>query len=193
MGRLFKMPKLKQDPAQELSCDLAKVCTETKSPGAVVRTFATGATRDTEDGKLDYEGFLSPLVLKRYAEYMNVNRHQKDGSLRDSDNWQKGIPFTAYMKSMFRHFMEVWTTHRAGIVPLTPHGRDMFETALCALLFNVMGYLHELLRERDEKARVQAQALQTMANCSAGSSLRGLGGAEIFSSGQLTRLGTQGL
>jgi len=35
-----------------------------------VRTFDTGATRDTEDGKLDYEGFLSGRVLKRYAEYM---------------------------------------------------------------------------------------------------------------------------
>ena len=33
-----------------------------------MRTFATGATRDTEVEKLDYEGFLSPVVLKAYAE-----------------------------------------------------------------------------------------------------------------------------
>ena len=39
-----------------------------------IRTFETGATRDTELGKLDYEGFLSPTVLKAYAEYLNKHR-----------------------------------------------------------------------------------------------------------------------
>jgi len=29
-----------------------------------IRQFTTGATRDTSDGKLDYEGFISPLVLE---------------------------------------------------------------------------------------------------------------------------------
>ena len=115
--------------------------------GGKTRTFDTGATRDTEDGKLDYEGFLSPAVLKRYAEYMHANRLQSDGTLRDSDNWQKGIPMTAYMKSMWRHFHEVWTAHRAV---RTLHGDKMLEAALCALLFNVMGYLHELLKHNEK-------------------------------------------
>lgn len=105
---------------------------------AAMRTFDTGATRDSEDNKLDYEGFLSPYVLTAFAEYMHENRKQADGTLRDSDNWQKGIPMTAYMKSMWRHFMEVWALHRNGL------GQSvLMERALCALLFNVMGYLHE--------------------------------------------------
>ena len=105
------------------------------------RKFDTGATRDVEDGKLDYEGFLSPLVLARFANYMHKHRIQKDGSLRDSDNWQKGIPRDVYMKSMWRHFMDVWLDHRVyGQVDQVG-----MEDELCAVLFNVQGYLHELL------------------------------------------------
>lgn len=107
---------------------------------AQVRRFDTGATRDLDTTKLDYEGFLSPLVLKRFAEYMHENRLLRDGTLRDSDNWQKGIPADAYMKSGYRHFMDWWTEHR-GIV--TDEG---LELALCGLLFNAMGYLHEHLK-----------------------------------------------
>ena len=104
------------------------------------RTFDTGATRDTDDGKLDYEGFLSPLVIKRFAEYMHECRRQSDGKLRASDNWQKGIPQDVYMKSIWRHFMDVWLSHRDR-----PHHQDT-EAELCALLFNVMGMLHEELK-----------------------------------------------
>lgn len=110
-----------------------------------MRKFNTGATRDTDTGKLDYEGFLSPRVLKRYAEYMNVNRLQKDGTFRDSDNWQKGIPIDAYMKSMWRHFMDVWSAHRGLEI------KDTLIISLCALMFNVMGMLHELLKDSDPK------------------------------------------
>jgi hypothetical protein len=105
-----------------------------------VREFDTGATRDTDEGKLDYDGFLSPQVLARYAAYMHHNRKQSDGKLRSADNWQKGMPRGEYMKSMWRHFMDVWSMHRAG-------DKEQIETALCALMFNVMGYLHEELRQ----------------------------------------------
>lgn len=106
-----------------------------------MREFETGATRDDEDSKFDYEGFLSPLVLQRYAEYMHEHRKQADGKLRDSDNWQKGIPPEAYMKSMWRHFMDVWLCCRGN----DSQGIDV-EEALCALMFNVQGYLHECLK-----------------------------------------------
>lgn len=109
-----------------------------------IRTFGTGATRDTDDDKPDYEGFLSPLVITRYGVYMTKHRRQKDGSLRDSDNWQKGIPLNVYMKSGFRHFMDVWKEHR-GIKT-----QDGIEESLCALLFNVSGYLHEHLKSKVE-------------------------------------------
>ena len=32
-----------------------------------IRKFETGATRDTDQGKYDYEGFLSPVVLDRFS------------------------------------------------------------------------------------------------------------------------------
>lgn len=109
----------------------------------MTRTFETGATRDSEDGKLDYDGFLSPLVLQRYAEYMHTHRQQPDGALRDSDNWQKGIPRTAYMKSGWRHFVSWWSLHRGGTAS------ESLEDALCALIFNASGYLHEHLKKQN--------------------------------------------
>jgi hypothetical protein len=105
----------------------------------MMRTFETGATRDSDDTKPDYEGFLSPLVIEAYGRYMTAHRVQADGALRASDNWQQGIPKDAYMKSMLRHCIEVWGLHRGM------YAGDLHES-LCALLFNVMGYLHEELR-----------------------------------------------
>lgn len=112
----------------------------------MVREFETGATRDTDDGKLDFEGFFSPLVLQRRAEYMHQHRIQADGELRESDNWQKGIPFEAYMKSAWRHFFAWWKRHRG--LP----ANESLEDALCALMFNTEGYLHELLTLKEEAA-----------------------------------------
>ena len=105
------------------------------------RYFDTGAYRDKEEGKLDYEGFFSPIVLQVFAEYMQKHRKQSDGEIRDSDNWQKGIPKEAYMKSMLRHQMDVWLEHRGY------KSRDGMKDALCGLMFNSMGYLFELLKD----------------------------------------------
>lgn len=124
----------------EMSNALADYAKRNIEAQAVARIFATGATRDNEHGKYDYEGFLSPLVLERYAEYMDKHRIQRDGTLRTSDNWQKGIPDDAYMKSLWRHFMDVWKAHRTG---------GEMEEALCAVLFNTMGLLYEIVRERE--------------------------------------------
>lgn len=108
---------------------------------APIRTFETGATRDTDANKLDFEGFLSPLVLERYAEYMDKNRKQRDGTYRDSDNWQKGIPFAAYAKSLWRHFFAFWKRHRGYAA------NESLEDSLCAVIFNASGYLHEVLNK----------------------------------------------
>jgi hypothetical protein len=109
-----------------------------------MREFETGATRDVDHNKLDYEGFLSPLVLEAFARYMHTNRIQADGKTRASDNWQKGIPKEAYMKSAWRHFMDWWMCHRNTAI----NSEALQREALCALLFNVQGYLHELLKGR---------------------------------------------
>lgn len=109
-----------------------------------MRKFNTGATRDADDGKFDYEGFLSPLVLERFAEYMHKHRIQADGTMRDSDNWQKGIPLDAYMKSGWRHFFDWWAEHRQY------GSREGLEDALCGLIFNAQGYLHEYLQQKHD-------------------------------------------
>ena len=107
--------------------------------GGGVRTFATGANRDTDEGKLDYEGFYSPLVLERFAAYMDRHRSLRDGTIRDSDNFQRGIPLEAYMKSLLRHVLAAWKRYRGW------DDTDMQEH-LCGVLFNTMGMLHELLK-----------------------------------------------
>lgn len=123
---------------------------------ATMREFKSGATRDSEEGKLDYEGFLSPLALEAYARYLHGHRVQSDGALRASDNWQKGIPRSEYMKSLWRHLVTAWKLHR-GAPAHTATERAMLEVAmeeaLCGVLFNAFGYLHEL--KRGEEQRVE--------------------------------------
>lgn len=121
---------------------------------AGVRAFGTGATRDLDANKLDFEGFLSPPVLERYAEHMHKARRMPDGSMRDSDNWQLGIPVQVYMKSLFRHFFSVWKLHRGHPVTEVVRGETItkdLETELCAVLFNASGMLHELLKAKEVK------------------------------------------
>ena len=132
--------------SEKVTCDLIEAiytpdcdCINPRpAPTGTIRTFETGASRDTDAGKLDYEGFISPRVLRRYAEYMQGHTMMADGSRRASDNWQKGIPREAYMKSLARHFMELWEKHRT---------QDVYDQeTLCAILFNTMGLLHEELK-----------------------------------------------
>jgi hypothetical protein len=113
------------------------------------RAFDTGATRSKDDNKPDYEGFFCPLVLERYGRYMHSHRAQPDGTLRASDNWQKGIPLTAYVKSLVRHVFQVWKLHRGYTVLDWDTGKPVdMEEMLCAIAFNTFGYLHELLVKR---------------------------------------------
>jgi hypothetical protein len=110
---------------------------------SLMRDFESGATRSSDAGKPDYEGYMSPLVIERFGRYMTEHRKQADGKLRDSDNWQKGIPRAAYIKSCFRHFMDWWKYHRGHYIE---YG---IEETLCAVMFNTMGYLHEHIKARD--------------------------------------------
>jgi hypothetical protein len=110
-----------------------------------IRQFNTGATRDTEENKLDYEGFLSPIVLEKFAEYMNKHRIQSDGNLRDSDNWQNhfGENHQAVcMKSLWRHFMDLWLEHRGF------KSREGFEDALMGCLFNLMAISDKYYKDK---------------------------------------------
>ena len=119
-----------------------------------MRKFETGVTRDSNDGKSDYEGFLSFSVLEAYGKYMTKHRVQADGGLRDSDNWQKGFGPTVKehcevcLKSAWRHFLDFWAIHRGYERIDSKTGEKItLEEAGCALLFNIMAYLHIYLKD----------------------------------------------
>lgn len=107
--------------------------------------FATGATRSNSDDKIDYEGYISPVVLRLFGEYMHEHRIQRDGKVRASDNWQQGIPIYRYVKSLIRHTQEFWLMWR-GEVAINPDNGKPFtlKQVLCAILFNTMGILFEM-------------------------------------------------
>lgn len=107
-----------------------------------LRTFATGATRDTSQQKLDPFGFLSPVAMHRFSEYMNRHRTQSDGNLRDSDNWKKGMPKEEYVRSLIRHVMDFWLV-TSGEAPRYDTKVSDPEEIACAILFNIQGFLHE--------------------------------------------------
>lgn len=109
---------------------------------ADITKYETGAYRDGNSDKLDFEGSLSPIVLRRYAEYKKSHRH--NGQRKD-DNWQLGMSIDDYMKSMYRHFIDVHTIHDGFSCNVD------IEEALCGVLFNVQGYLFEVLKRKSEK------------------------------------------
>lgn len=138
------------------ACPVHKESTVTKPK---IDEFKTGATRDASATKPDFEGFMSPLVLHAYGRFMQYNREMEDGSLRESDNWQLGIPLANYMKSLWRHHVDLHLHHRGrGYL-----AKQTLVWTLCAIIFNASGYLHELLKhddkalDEDEKAEVQAR------------------------------------
>lgn len=110
------------------------------------RTFDTGATRDAEKDKPEYGGFFSPAVLRRRAAYMHEHRFMADGSKRASGNWKLGIPLEVYKESLLRHVVEFWSMHE-DIKNDLPVDQTAFEDAICAIMFNAEGYLHEVLKE----------------------------------------------
>ena len=109
-----------------------------------LRTFSTGATRDTAEGKHEPWGFMSALVEKRFCEYMHRHRLQSDGELRDSDNWTHGNPVDAYKHSLSRHIQDLRLILEG--FPEQAREQDITEV-LCATLFNVQGLLFEILKE----------------------------------------------
>ncbi len=112
-----------------------------------MREFDGGATRDSDDGKYDFNGFESPLVRHAFAEYMHAHRTQADGKVRDSDNWKQGMGLDVYMKSFVRHAFTVEALHE-GYLLTTRDGHEPetdIQQAILATIFNLNGYLHEYL------------------------------------------------
>jgi len=117
-----------------------------------VETFNTGASRDADENKPDLEGFVCPAVQEEYGKYMHKHRFLSDGTLRDSDNWQKGIPENRYAQCLVRHTHQFHMLHRGWDARdyQTDEPLDIKET-LCAVIFNASGYLHELLKKELEE------------------------------------------
>lgn len=105
-----------------------------------MRTFDSGATRDSDEGKPDYAGYQSPLVVQAYGEYMLKHQKQADGEMRPSDNWKKGMSRDVYFASLWRHFEDVWLEHEGY------PSRDGLLEALMGMKFNLDGYIHETLK-----------------------------------------------
>ena len=125
----------------------------------VLRTFPSGATRDTATNKPQYAGYLSPAAIRRFGQYMLKHQVQSDGSMRASNNWKKGIPKEVLLDSALRHLLDVWGYYEEGrpIEQQTARDPKDIEEALCALTFNVNALLFEELqretsfdREREE-------------------------------------------
>jgi hypothetical protein len=125
-----------------------------------IREFETGANRDSDDGKYDFEAFLSPEVLFEFAEYMHGKRHLIDGTYRDGDNWQKGMPINVHVKSFIRHSWDLWLWSRSReirpkqrIARLRPRPEDgkipPIKDTLAALLFAIQGIWLEIIKEED--------------------------------------------
>jgi len=112
-----------------------------------MRKFSSGATRDIVEGKLSYVKGLSPIVLKRYLQYLDKHRLQADGQKRAFDNWKLGIDQDTYLDSLGRHFWDVWLLCH-GYPSEDNHGPVELEDVLCAVMFNSMGMLHELIKEK---------------------------------------------
>lgn len=114
-----------------------------------IRKFKSGASRDTNEGKIEYARHLSPEVIKFFCEYMHKHRKLPGGSLRDPDNWKKGFPKQSYVDSGFRHFMEMWLLHeKRKTKKLTQKESEEFKDALCGIMFNAIGHLHEELKDK---------------------------------------------
>ncbi len=129
----------------ECDCGVDTVFHEEICKASKTRTFDTGATRDTDEGKHDIEAFFSPLVTKRRAEYMHLHRMQGDGSLRDGDNWQLGMPYKQCLKSLVRHVEDIKLLSRGY------DAREDVETAICAAMFNLESMLLTRLEDKCKK------------------------------------------
>ena len=116
------------------------------------RQFDTWWNRNPDIGKLDFEWFISPLVMQKYWEYMNRNRELEDWTIRDSDNWQKLFweeHYDVCMKSLLRHIHDIWMEHRGY------KSREWLSDALMWSMFNIMAYAYKFYNEElniwDEK------------------------------------------
>ncbi len=95
---------------------------KTKDSGAR-QSFESGAKRDTQEGKPRFD-LISPFMMTRLASLM------ERGAVKYGEwNWEKGMPFSRFFASAFRHLMQYWKG-------------DRDEDHLAAVIFNLMAIIH---------------------------------------------------
>lgn len=164
-------------PFENRNDDINPLWEEGAQAGAdalAMRQFGTGATRNVESDP-DIHGFTSPLAIAMFARYMHENRTQADGTIRDSDNWKRGIPIDSYIRSMRRHLQDL-TLHHDGYADCS---REDLYAALGGLFFNVQGYMHEvskadIAQEREEEQEEALLMAISLAVAEAEARLEGL-------------------
>lgn len=110
------------------------------------RVFESGANRNSAEGKFDYEGFNSALVDHSFAKYMHHHRKLEDGTLRDSDNWQKGIPKKELMRSFRSHVQDIMLINDG--IEVIENGKVVtLEEALNGAKFNLNALILDLLKD----------------------------------------------
>lgn len=96
-----------------------------------VTKFATGAIRDSQEGKVDFVETISFTAHERFARYMTGKKARYG-----TGNFKKGIPITSYEQSLLRHVDKYFRNKYE-------HGQDEpNEDHLAAIRFNVDGIMH---------------------------------------------------
>jgi hypothetical protein len=107
-----------------------------------IRSFSTGAIRDSEEGKEDYIETISWSAFKRFAKYM-TGKKKKYGE----GNFKKGMPIDAYERSLMRHIQKyLENKYEDG-------NSEKEEDHLAAAWFNIQGIMHEEERAKKDSAQ----------------------------------------
>ena len=104
-----------------------------------IRTFKSGAIRDSQEGKESYGETISWTAFKRYAQYM-TGKKEKYGS----GNFKKGIDIDSYEESLIRHYQKYMENKYEG------GNVEVNEDHMSAIVFNAMGIMHEEERIKKE-------------------------------------------
>jgi hypothetical protein len=102
-----------------------------------ITSFASGAIRDSQDGKVDFVETISFTAHERYARYM-TGKKKKYGT----GNFKKGIPIASYEQSLLRHIDKYFRNKYEN-------GNDEpEEDHLATIRFNCDGIMHEQGRKK---------------------------------------------
>ena len=113
----------------------------------VLRMSESGAIRNSDIGKINYQGALSPLILEAYGKYIEKHSNLPDGTKRNNKNWQNlfGTPEEhrqVCIESAWRHFIDLLKEHDGY------NSQDGIDEALGGLMFNIQAYWFSLLSDK---------------------------------------------